>query len=161
VRDGQVRRIGTPEECIAAYLEDIPAAGHDVPMRVAAITTVNGDQVRSGERLALRVTGMVDDVPGARRASVGLRIRALPSDEPVFGTDSVACGIHLAPGAFDLAVDLQMNVGAGLYRAQAFVYRPDDEREWAAGPSALIRVERSPVSFGRVNLLPSMRLLSS
>jgi len=61
---------------------------------------------------------------------------------------------------FDLQVELQMNVGPGLYRVQAVVWRASDGSEWWRGPSVVLRVEGSPLAIGQVYLAPTFRIAS-
>lgn len=165
VRAGKIVAAGTPDECIAAYLaeDDRPAAANDGrPLAVSAIALSPGASVEGGERMTVRLHGIASLRDADCDTTVGVRVRALPSEETVFATHATACGAMLpASGEFDLEVTLDMNVGPGLYRVESMVGEPVLGRDWARGPSALVRVARRASTFGRVYMNPAMRVVSA
>jgi hypothetical protein len=107
--------------------------------------------VSAGERLRLRIKGVVDEPLDGMRASVGVRVRSLPREEIVFTAHSAQCGVDLpACGEFALDLDLQMNVVAGTYRAQAVAWDVRDARELDRGPAVLIGVGGLSTASGPV-----------
>ncbi|CAN5784424.1 hypothetical protein BH23GEM9_BH23GEM9_29130 [soil metagenome] len=161
---GRIIRSGSPAACVAAYVgeeADVAGADHSSPIRLDAISDPSPVHVRAGERVTVHVQGTVIDPKGCADATVGLRVRRLVTEEMVFTTNSADCGVGLAEaGEFTLEVELQMNVGAGIYRVQAVVWNRKDYTEWARGPSTLIEVERAPSAYGPVFPNPRMRLLA-
>jgi ABC-type polysaccharide/polyol phosphate transport system ATPase subunit len=161
---GRVVRRGTAEECVNAYVigEAAPGAPLDqtaAPIRITGISANVDPHLQSGQHCHVDVRGCAAFAYDSDRVTIGVRVRALPSEETIFATHSGVCGITLPPReAFALAIDLQMNVGRGLYRLEAFVFDPVDERELARGPSTVVTVEREPSNYGRVSLNPVMRL---
>jgi hypothetical protein len=93
--------------------------------------------------------------------AVGLQVRALPDERLMFGVHHLACGVALpGEGAFDLEIDVAMNVGPGVYRALGFVFDRAANRELARSASILFKVERGPGEYGPVHVAPRMRLVT-
>ena len=163
VRAGRVVASGTPDDCIAAYLaaDDRTAVmGDGRPFVVSAIALAPGSSVESGERITVRLHGRAAMRDAGCETTVGVRVRALPSEESVFATHATACGATLpASGEFDLEVTLDLNVGPGLYRVEAMIGEPVLGRNWARGPSALVRVARHGSAYGRVYMNPVMTVV--
>ena len=163
VRAGRVVASGTPDECIAAYLAaDSRPAGTDDgrPFAISAISLAPGSSVASGDRVTVRVHGVASRRDPGCETTVGVRVRALPSEESVFATHATACGLTLpAAGEFEVEVALDMNVGPGLYRVEAMIGEPVLGRDWARGPSALLRVARHESAYGRVYMNPVMTVV--
>lgn len=160
---GTVICSGTAAECVAAYVSDGPPPDDDSsPVRLTAITGPVPSHVAPGERLRLRVQGEVARPGDGANTTVGVRVRMLPREEIVFSAHTAGCGLTLpACGPFDLEIDLRMNVGPGLYRAQAAAWDPRNLREISRGPSTLIAVGSQPSAAGPVFVSPRMRFLDS
>ena len=60
----------------------------------------------------------------------------------------------------DYEIDVAMNVGPGVYRAQAVAWDTEKNRELTRGPATIIGVEKALGSSGRVFGDPRIRLLS-
>lgn len=160
---GTVAASGTSGECVSAYVEGQQPADEGDPPAPISVTAISGPvpaQARAGERVVFRITGMVLDSGRAGDATAGVWLRTVPSDEFVGGAHSAASGISLpASGRFDMEFDLELNVGPGLYRAQAFVGRASAGPPWTRGPSTLLEIAKHPTGMGRAYLDPRLRLL--
>jgi hypothetical protein len=107
----------------------------------------------------LLVRGEVTEAEGARHAVVGVRVRVLPSEEIVFTAHSGGSGVALpARGSFELEIDIAMNVGPGVYRAQAVAIDLPKGRLLARGPATVVGVEKVLGSSGPVYGDPRIRL---
>jgi ABC-type polysaccharide/polyol phosphate transport system ATPase subunit len=160
---GAVICSGTAAECVARYVsEAAPPEEHtDSPIRLSEIAGPFPSQVAPGDRVRLRLCGMVAQPGDGARITVGVRVRALPREELVFVAHSAGCDLAMPPsGPFELEIELQMNVGPGSYRAQAAAWDLRDLREIARGPSTLIGVGPHAAASGMVFAAPRMRFLS-
>ena len=161
---GQVVAAGTPAECIAAYVgadSMAEAAAAAAPLRLHSISAPSPAHVRPGERVRLRLRGEVTEPGAGHSTAVGVRVRSLPREEIVFAAHSGGLGVALPErGAFELEIDVCMNVGTGLYRAQAVAWDLVNQCELARGPATTIAVEDAPGSAGPVWADPRIRLLS-
>lgn len=158
---GTVVREGSARECVSAYIEgehlEHAAAANPPPVELALLENGGGETVTAGQRLLLRLHGRVTGDPCG--AILGVRIAALPREEVVFATNTLWCGVQLEQGGFELEVDLEANLGPGLYRAQSIVWDAADGKEWLRGPSTVFRVERDRPGFGSTFLDPRMRVI--
>jgi len=154
---------GRPADCVAMYVSEGAYTGHeDAPIELTAITGPFPDHVAPGERLRLAVRGAVLRPNGGVDAAVGVRVRVLPREEIVFAAHTGGCGLTLPDhGPFELEIDLQMNVGPGIYRAQAVAWDLRKGRELARGPSTLIGVDTQRSALGLVFTSPRMRFSDS
>ena len=162
--DGAVAHAGPTAECINAYIEgaaldSVPAA--PPPVRLDALGEPIPSRVQPGERTVFRLRGAILDSATVTESAVGIQVRALPDERLVFATHTAACGVALpATGAFELEIDVAVNLGPGAYRALGLVWHREERREWARGPSTLFQVERAATSLGPVFVAPRMRLVS-
>jgi ABC-type polysaccharide/polyol phosphate transport system ATPase subunit len=159
---GEVRFHGPADECVNRYMEGehLALQPGEVEPRIRLERTVGPDRpIGSGEEVTVRISATSLRPPDDDPAMLGVSVRALPEEESIFATHTEACGIHLpAAGAFELEITLAMNVGAGVYRVQPFIWDPAGRKELARGPSLLVRVEKRNGSFGRVDLQPRMHI---
>ena len=158
---GRVTHVGTPEECVEAYTTAIFGGGDrglHLPYRITGIEMVSPSPVPSGERATLRVRGAVD--PGAPPIyDLHLRVRSARSGRVVFGTTGMSCGLgDLPPGEFEVDVELQMNVGQGIFSVETAVHDTTRRHDVATGPSAHVRVAQSTAFSGAVQMNPVMRV---
>ena len=161
---GAVVCSGTAAECVAQYVtEGVPVADDDSsPIHITGLEGPVPSHVAPGERMVMRVQGLVRSSGNGANATIGVRVRQLPREELVFVAHSAGCGLTLPEGGpFELEIDLQMNVGPGLYRAQAAAWDLGDLRELSRGPSTLIGVGSEPAASGLVFASPRMRFLGS
>jgi ABC-type polysaccharide/polyol phosphate transport system ATPase subunit len=160
---GEIVCAGSPAECVAAYVGEQPVGlggGAESPVQITGISAPTPVHVPAGGRTIVRVQGQVLHPERSRTVTVGVRVRALPTEQLVFTTNSADCGVALdAAGPFELEIELQMNVGAGTYRVQGVVWSLSDRAEWTRGPSTLVSVAGSPTCYGPVYPSPRMRLL--
>jgi hypothetical protein len=162
LKRGVVARQGTPTEVVTAFVQDDaddhPAleASADQPIRFRDITVVGGDGVRSGEHVAVHLAGAIAPGPAdSRRPSVRIRVRAVHTGEVLYWTTSTFCHLELPDrGDFEMTVDLQMNLPAGVYTLEASVWSDVQEREIAPGPVAAIHVLPGANFYGTVQLNP-------
>jgi lipopolysaccharide transport system ATP-binding protein len=161
---GRVLAAGSCAECIAIYVGDQDAEGEVAPraaVRLDSISEPEPSHVRPGERVRLVIRGEVTEADGARGAAVGVRVRSVPREEIVFTAHSGASDVTLPQaGPFQLEIDIAMNVGPGVYRAQAVAWDTTRKRELARGPATVIGVEPRPGSAGPVYGDPRIRLLA-
>jgi hypothetical protein len=137
-----------------------PIAEDASPIRLSQISGPNPPHVAPGERLRIRVKGSVEAPNGVSHIAVGVRMRSLPREEIVFAAHTAHCGLTLPDrGAFDLEIDVQMNVAPGTYRAQAVVWDLGTRSELTRGPSTLIAVASHASATGPVFAAPRMRFL--
>jgi hypothetical protein len=112
--------------------------------------------VEPGERIDFRLRGLMTE--GDAGTVVGLRVRSHPKEELMFIADS--SGIRLpARGEFELAIEVQINLVPGTYRAQAVAWDGADRRELTRGPSVVIGVGGAATVRGRVFADPRVRLV--
>ena len=145
---GAVVRSGSAPECVAAYVDGEHLAsqpsGTPCPIALAALETPSPLGACQGQRVTLHVRGSITGPGAASLATIGIWLRTVPGEDVVCGTHSAACDVMLPEtGAFNLEIDLQMNVAPGLYRARLSVWNLEERSEWARGPSILIQVDRA------------------
>jgi ABC-type polysaccharide/polyol phosphate transport system ATPase subunit len=158
---GRVTCDGSAASCVAAYLDEpLPAEATPHGRCPVALESLRADppQVRAGGRLTVTIGGTVLQPVPAADLRIGIRLRALPGERVVASSTAAAGDLALPThGAFELALELEMNVGAGLYRVQAAAWHMPSSGEWTRGPAELVRVERVPGSAGDVYLRPVIR----
>jgi hypothetical protein len=113
----------------------------------------------SGERVRLRVRGEVDaGTPPVYDLLV--RVRSARSGKIVFSVLGTNCGVgELGPGPFELEVELQLNVGQGIYSVETAVNDSSRRQVVASGPSTHLRVSQSTTFGGGVQMNPAMRVV--
>ncbi|MGH7475287.1 MAG: polysaccharide ABC transporter ATP-binding protein [Longimicrobiales bacterium] len=160
---GRISHAGPAAECVAAYVENGAAhtdAEADTGVRVCGIRTEGPDHVGPGERVRLHVRGSVTGARPPGETTVGIRVRALPREDLVFVAHTDACGVRLPErGAFEIELDVRMNVAPGTYRAQAAAWDARSLRELSRGPTTLITVGQQDYGIGPVFCEPRARLL--
>ncbi|HJU65021.1 MAG TPA: polysaccharide ABC transporter ATP-binding protein [Gemmatimonadaceae bacterium] len=158
---GQAAHYGPPADCIAAYVmgqAQTTVPTEDCPVHLDA-ASLGSPRVRSGEYVTLTVSGhMLRPVELDEVEPVGLSVRALHTGQQLF-----ACGSSRFPitfpeaGAFEVEVDLQMNVPVGKYLIETVVWDRVHERAMATGPSVMVDVAEGAGFWGSVQLNPRMR----
>ncbi|HUF70604.1 MAG TPA: ABC transporter ATP-binding protein [Longimicrobiales bacterium] len=162
---GRVAATGTAAECVRAYVGSAdgpaPSEASPSPIRLTGVSEPDPAAVEPGERVRVRVRGVVADGTG-EPATVGVRVRSLPREDLVFVAHSAACGVGLpGSGPFELEIDVRMNVAPGTYRVQPVVWSVRGGRELARGDATLVVVGGASAANGRVFADPKIRLLSS
>jgi ABC-type polysaccharide/polyol phosphate transport system ATPase subunit len=158
---GRVVTRGSPDDCIAAYLARCESPGQDVradlPVRVTALHIDPKRALRSGEWFAVRMHGEIVAEPDPRRRLV-LRVRNLRNARQVFVFDITECDPGLAvPGPFTVTMELQANMGVGVFSIDIVAWDPSDRREIWQGPAGSIRVGEAAFS-GSINLHPRVNV---
>ena len=98
---GAVARIGDPADVIGAYMMGTAASSpqeSNSPVIISTVEAVDGVQVRSGERVRMRVTGTVRSVPDRHIEAVVIIVRSAQTGEVVYATGTSVHGIALQPG---------------------------------------------------------------
>jgi ABC-type polysaccharide/polyol phosphate transport system ATPase subunit len=160
---GQVVAHGRPADVIGAYVlgENPVTEGSDGPIRLESCNLLGPREVRSGERIRLRITGTVLRAVTEQLELVGVRVRALHNASVVFSTSSSRCKVELPPrGAFVVEVGLQLNVPAGNYVIETGVYDPIRHRQAASGPVIRLEIQEGASFWGSVQMNPTMALVS-
>ena len=97
--------------------------------------------LRSGDWLTVRASwrGAGDAGPDNR---FGVRVRSLQTAQVVFTLDLTAREPSLSePGAFEVTVDLQMNMGRGYFSIETPIWNIRERRELGQGPQAVTSVD--------------------
>ena len=156
---GSVARRGTPEECIRAYISGETAqtdATH--PIRPERVRVWPSGPVASGGWITVGVEGVVHP-PAPAHQTLGIAVRELSTARVLFSTNLRGEGLQLPPaGAFAVEIDLQANVGRGLYSVETSIWDPVERRQAAAGPQALFTVAEEQGFHGSVNMHASVRI---
>ena len=159
---GRVAFDGAPAACIAAYLAGVSqqtsgAPAGESPVIVRSIDVVGARELRSGQEVELRLIGdVLDDKPGTLR-EVGVRVRSAQDGGMVFTTTSSLCAVTLPlDGQFELTVRLDMNVAAGVYAIEPYVWSAVAGRDLHTGPTTHVQVLPDPRFVGAIQLNPRM-----
>lgn len=159
---GRVVKTGTPEECVQTYANAVYGGGDrgaHLPFRIVEVEPLTPSPVPSGGHVRYRVRGEVD--PGAPPIyDLLVRVRAARSGRVVFSTLGINCGIGaLGPGAFEIDVELQVNVGQGIYMLETCVNDTSRRQVVANGPSVHLSVSQSTTFAGGIQMNPVMRVV--
>jgi ABC-type polysaccharide/polyol phosphate transport system ATPase subunit len=162
--DGQVVRRGSPDDCISTYLARCERPGQDVgtdlPFTVTALHVEPKRALRSGEWFRLSVHGEILAPPDPRRRIV-LSVRNVRNARQVFVYDITDCDAALGvPGRFTVTVELQANMGIGVFSIDIVAWDPVDRKEIWHGPRGGIRVDQAGFS-GSINLHPRVTVAAS
>jgi len=160
---GCVVQRGSPDDCISTYLSrcEHPAqeAGVGLPFRVTALGIEPKRALRSGDWLSVRIDGDILGPPDVRRRII-LRVRNLRSAHQIFVFDVTDCDPRLlVPGPFTVTVELQANMGTGVFSIDVVAWDPLYRKDVWQGPRGLVRVE-APFS-GSINLHPRATVAAS
>jgi hypothetical protein len=110
--------------------------------------------VRTGATLRFRVEGEVSRAG----LEVGVWVRTVPDGTALFAAYSAPCGVTLPRnGAFDVGVELDVNLGSGAFALQPFLFESESRRLLRKGCLALFEVHRELRAFGHVDLNARMR----
>ena len=158
---GLVVAQGTPTECIAAYVRSGAAAAalvpDDVALRVHRLRLAP-PSVRSGARASAVVDLEVLDRPLAHREALAVRVRSVASAEVLYSAVVARPGGELpAVGEATVTVDLQLNVPAGIYTLEAFVWDLVEGRERYAGVVEHVEVDAAAEFQGPVQMNARVR----
>ncbi len=160
---GAVRMHGTPQECITAYLHGLApptdAVTGEGAVRIEAIELRGSETVRSGEVIGARLHCIIRHDGWVEPETVVVRVRSAQTGEAVFETTSGRLGISLpAFGAFEIDVELQLNVPPGVYMLESAVWDQQVGRSSFTGPIAYIEVRGGEEFTGPVQMNPRLTL---
>ncbi|MDQ3696891.1 MAG: polysaccharide ABC transporter ATP-binding protein [Gemmatimonadota bacterium] len=160
---GTVRRRGTPQECITAYLHGLTPPAEAVTgegaVRIESIEIVGGESVRSGKFVVARLYCAVRSDAWVQPETIVLRVRSAQTGECVFETSSDRLGTALpAGGTFELHAELQLNVPAGVYVLESAVWDRQVGRSSFTGPVAYVDVRGGEEFGGAVQMNPRLTL---
>lgn len=155
---GRVVSSGSPLTCITDYargaFQSSTESDESGWARIDPDSVRPGEAVAAGETLGLRVEGLIHE----RGVEVGLQVRSLPDGAVVFGAFSSSCGIAVVPGEpFDLDVELDMNLGPGVYGVSPYLLDSGKHWERWRGDMVTVQVTRARAAFGDIDLNPRMR----
>jgi len=159
---GRVAHRGTPEECIAAYVSSTRQGevDEDAPVRITDLQVSTPLPLRSGERLRYRIRGVVSEGAGERYDPFLVRVRSARSGKVVFSTLGQNCGLTCPPpGEFEADVELQFNVGGGIYTIETGVNDTARKKDLVRGPFTHIQVASGTTFTGVVQMNPAMRVV--
>ena len=158
---GVVVAQGTPTECIGAYVRSGSTAASVVPPDVALRVRelrVASPRVRSGERVTASVDVEIGDWPTAYREALAVRVRSVTTAEVLFSAVVARWNAELpAAGEATLDVALQLNVPAGVYTLELFVWDVAEGREKYAGLVEHLEVDTGPEFDGPVQMNAEVR----
>jgi ABC-type polysaccharide/polyol phosphate transport system ATPase subunit len=161
---GRVVREGTPEECVETYATAVYGRGDKgahLPYRLTEVDVLTPAPAASGSRVRVRVRGEVDR--GAPPIyDLHLKVRSARTGRVVFSVLGMNCGVgELPPGAFEIDVELQVNVGQGIYSLETAVHDTARRQDVAVGPNAHLRVAQSTTFSGTVQMNPTMQVVGA
>jgi lipopolysaccharide transport system ATP-binding protein len=158
---GRVTRMGTPQECIEAYLHGKvaapPPATNDGAIQIQSLR-LHTEEVMTGESLRIELDCTIRENAAADTESIGLRVRLAQTGGTVFetGTHQLAAPLP-AGGVFRVRFELQMNVQPGVYLVDTHIWDRVLGREAGIGPSRYLEV-RGSLFTGYVQLNPQVRI---
>lgn len=158
---GTVRVRGTPQECIAAYLHGLAPPAEAVTgegaVRIERLELGGTEHVDSGGSITARMHCTVRPDGWVEPESIVLRVRSAQTGESVFETSTDRLGGTLPlSGTFEVAVELQMNVPAGVYVIESSVWDRQIGRSSFTGPVAYIDVQGGDEFTGTVQMNPRL-----
>jgi hypothetical protein len=161
LEQGRVVYDGLPAACIAAYLAGVTRQANETaggsPITVDSINVVGPREVKSGQDAVLRVIGKRMRIETGGPSELGLRVRSAHDGGAVFATTTRLCGTTLpSSGRFELLIQLAMNVAAGVYSFEPYVWSFEAGREVYTGPTTHVQVLQDRRFVGKVQLNPRM-----
>ncbi len=162
---GAIVQAGTPTDCVAAYLRSAGGAVVDQdgrnPFRLDTLTLESSTPIRSGGPARFRLTGHVVGRDPSSPDTVGLRVRAVQTGRVLYATSTQDWQIPIpTDGDFELEIDLQVNVPAGVYSFETHVYDAMLKKDTTIGPSRVMEVQPGAPFWGSVQMNSRMGLAS-
>lgn len=159
---GAVVCSGSPTDVIGAYMRGEGGAGQLTaaasPIALHSATFVDGNTVRSGDPIRIRIQGTATAEVGRHVEPVAIIMRSAQTGDIIFASGSSVFDLEFGVGDFELDVELQMNVQPGIYLADIGVWDRADEKQLLAGPSLNVRVVEGRLFMGGTNCNPQMVL---
>jgi len=154
---GRVAFQGAPAECIEAYAryQATPAEADEEEVdgiQLRSVALERDAPVSSGDRMRVRILGHRPHAADPHGGIVGLRVRSLQTGDVVFATGTLSHHIEVPEGAFELAVELQMNVPPGIYALETSLGQWRRERQVRNGPAAMVHVVGGLGFWGSVQM---------
>ena len=164
LHEGRIHARGTIGEVVSAYVDGAHVTGGDGSRagdaELTGRTGVPHAEVRPGSTQTVEVHGRIREGASLDRINVGILIRSLPDEVAIFATHNAVLGVDLpGHGPFRIAFDLDVALGPGTYRMQAFVWDPVSRRETARAHAPVFRVADDGGFYSRVHLNPRARSL--
>ena len=163
--EGRVIKSGKPADCIATYIAgqetvSTDQAGADANL-IESFMLETLRSVRSGERLRARVKGSTVGLSREEmeNRTIAFRVRELQGGNVLFQTGTGRYDVAFpTAGAFEIEISLQLNVPAGLYSVDSFVWDTGEMATSHWGPSLTIEVTDTVPFKGSVQMNPEIRL---
>jgi ABC-type polysaccharide/polyol phosphate transport system ATPase subunit len=159
---GRMVRSGLPGECIADYvLGNANTAERlaNLPVRLEEMEMLTSSTVRSGDRVAFRLRGTVDEGTDAVFDPFNIRVIATETGHLVYATLGKNHGLTCPqPGSFEVEVSLQLNVPPGLYHLETVVHDLRHNGDAGVGPSTYLQVVDERGFRGGVQMNATMQL---
>ena len=147
---------GTPMDVIGAYMRGAAGNGQrqsdKSPVALESAELLDGNQVRSGGAVRIRITGTILRDITRHIEPVGIIVRSAQTGDFVYATGTSTFELDFVRGPFTIEVDLQMNVQPGIYLADIGVFDRANETLLLAGPSLNLRVLEGRTWLGVTNL---------
>ncbi len=162
---GRVIQRGTPNECVAAYLQRTlaPTVVSGVGgLEIVSVEARGGASVASGERLVLSAHVSVREREDAERETVAVRVRSSEGTVVYFTDVDRARGELPREGWwYWVEVELQFNVPPGTYVVETYVWDRETQEEVEAGPTLGITVTPGGPFVGTVQMNARARVSHS
>jgi lipopolysaccharide transport system ATP-binding protein len=147
---------GKPMDVIGAYMRGAAGGGQrqsdKSPVALESAELLDGNQVRSGGAVRIRITGTILRDITRHIEPVGIIVRSAQTGDFVYATGTSTFELEFVRGPFTIEVELQMNVQPGIYLADIGVFDRADETLLLAGPSLNLRVLEGRTWLGVTNL---------
>ena len=160
---GTIVHAGTPAECISAYLRT--AGGAVVadkgrhPFHLEALILESAEPILSGGPARFRIAGQVSGLDPNSADTVGLRVRAVQTGQVLYATSTRDWQLSIpTDSAFDLEIELQVNVPPGIYSFESVVYDTKLRQDVLVGPSRVMQVQPGAPFGGSVQMNSRMCL---
>lgn len=161
---GEVVVHGSAEECISRYLRPpgVGEEGEGASDTILSLDFPDGNRVRSGERLYLRVEARsLDDQTQGTVEPLALLVRNSRTGAIITVVGTEMCGVRLPDEPRTVDVSLQMNVPPGVYAVESLTYDLRASKMLSQGPSGVVVVEKGPEFKGGVQLNATMSLTTA
>ena len=160
---GEMVSLGRPADVIGTYMRGVGASvdastSSGLPVTLESASAPDGNEVRSGESLCIRVQGAIHGEIPRHVEPVVILIRSAETGEIVYATGITVHGLELGMGPFTLDAKIQLNVQPGIYLADLGVWDRADEKQLMSGPSLNLRVTEGATFLGPVNMNVVMQL---
>ncbi len=166
LKQGAVLAEGSPQDCIAEYIHNAavtPEHDVDTPVLIDSVALVDEHVVRPGEWITLRVAGRVLRPLPPTCEPLAVRVRSVQwGDAIIYELGSRMRDIAGRPvGPWSAEIDLQLNVGPGVYRFDVLAIDRATNAELTTGARTFVRVTEGSQAFdGVVQFNGAMRMLA-